>query len=177
MTTYTRSLTASESLSRIMRSGPGSFRCWGNFVCAKNLSRSLSHALFHLPTPITNDRRPDVAFVSYERWAKNRPLPFTDAWDVIPNLAVEVVSPTDKADEIEQRIAEYFRAGVQLVWVVYPTWSKIHVYQSPTQISVRTRADFLDGGAVVPGFKLALAELFTETVDASAAANGSGAEH
>jgi Uma2 family endonuclease len=141
----------------------------GNFAVA-NLGRSVVEILFHLPAPIDRDRRPDVAFVSYQRWAKTRPVPSSgNAWDVVPNLATEVVSPTDSVDELEQKIAEYFRAGVQLVWVVHPTRSKIHVYESPSQITVLSRDDILDGGAVVPGFRLALAELFTET---TATANG-----
>jgi Uma2 family endonuclease len=137
-------------------------RFLGNFA-DDNVGRVIMEALFHLPAPINRARRPDVAFVSYERWAKDRPMPATDnVWDVVPNLATEVVSPTDSVEELEQKIAEYFRAGVQLVWVVHPTRSKVHVYQSPTQITVLSKAEVLDGGTVVPGFKLALGELFTE---------------
>jgi Uma2 family endonuclease len=161
----------------------GVFAVWTAFRLARFLSifaeeklgRAIMEALFHLPAPINRDRRPDVAFVFYERWAKDRPISATDnAWDVVPNLAAEVVSPTDSVEELEQKIAEYFRAGVQLVWVVHPTRSKVHVYQSPTQISVLSRNDVLDGGTVVPGFKLALAELFTET---PVVTNGSGVAH
>jgi len=138
-------------------------RFLGNFA-EENLGRAIMEALFHLPAPINRDRRPDVAFVAYERWAKDRPLPATEnAWDVVPNLTAEVVSPTDSVEELEQKIAEYFRAGVQLVWVVHPTRSKIHVYQSPTQITVLSKTDVLDGGTVVPGFRLALTDLFTAT--------------
>lgn len=148
-------------------------RYLGNFA-DESLGRTLTEALFHLPAPVNRDRRPDIAFVSYERWAKNRPMPQTDnAWDVVPNLATEVVSPTDKADEIEQKIGEYFRVGVQLVWVVYPMQSKIYVYQSPKQVAALTKADVLDGGTVVPGFRLPLSELFTQTSEA-AAVNGAG---
>jgi Uma2 family endonuclease len=150
----------------------GVFAAWTAFRLARflanfaeeNLGRAISEALFHLPAPVNRARRPDVALVSYERWAKDRPLPATaNAWDVVPNLATDVVSPTDSVEELEQKIAEYFRAGVQLVWVVHPTRSKVHVYQSPTQITVLSTNDVLDAGTVVPGFKLALAELFTAT--------------
>jgi Uma2 family endonuclease len=135
-------------------------RFLANFA-AENLGRVITEALFHLPAPINRDRRPDVAFVSYERWAKDRPIPPTDnAWNVVPNLAAEVVSLTDSVEELEQKIADYFRAGVELVWVVHPTRSKIHVYQSLTQIAVLSKNEVLDGGKVVPGFKLALADLF-----------------
>jgi Uma2 family endonuclease len=169
---------------RRVRTPPmGVFAVWTAFRLARflanfadeNLGRAITEALFHLPAPIHRDRRPDVAFVSYERWAKDRPLPATDnAWDVVPNLATEVVSPTDSVEELEQKIAEYFRAGVQLVWVVHPTRSKVHVYQSPAQITVLSRNEVLDGGTVVPGFQLALAELFTAATEAPAATHDSG---
>jgi Uma2 family endonuclease len=148
----------------------------GNFAVA-NLGRTMTEALFHLPAPINRDRRPDVAFVSYQRWAKNRPIPRTDnAWDVVPNLVAEVVSPTDSAEELDDKIAEYFRAGVQVVWVVYPNQSKIHVYSSPTQpITVLSKDDVLDGGSILPGFRLALSELFTQAED-SVPTNGAEAK-
>lgn len=144
-----------------------------NFVTSHNLGRSIAEALFHLPAPINRDRRPDVAFVSFDRWAKSKPFPPTDnAWDVIPNLAVEVVSPSDTADELEVKIGEYFRAGVQVVWVVHPNQAKIYVYSSPTQIIGLSRNDVLEGGTVVPGFKLPLAELFSQTSESTTPANG-----
>ena len=69
-------------------------------------------------------------------------------------------------EELEQKIAEYFHAGVELVWVVHPTRSKVHVYQSPTQITVLLKDDVLDGGTVVPGFRLALTDLFVGATEA-----------
>src|SRR5258708_1909613 len=67
-------------------------RFLGNFA-DENQGRTIMEALFHLPAPINRARRPDVAFVSYARWAKDRPMPATDdAWNVVPNLATEVVS-------------------------------------------------------------------------------------
>ncbi len=146
-------------------------RYLANFADTHQLGRAVSEGLFHLPTPVNRDRRPDVAFVSYQRWPKTRSVPRTDnAWDVVPNLATEVVSPTDSVDELEQKIAEYFKAGVELVWVVYPSQSKIHVCTSPTQIQVLTMADALDGGAILPGFRLALTELFAEPAENGATA-------
>ena len=140
-------------------------RLLGNIADDK-LGRVIVEALFRLPAPINRDRRPDVAFVSYSRWARTRQVPLTDPWDVVPNLATEVVSPNDNAGELETKIAEYFHAGVELVWVVHPTMRKIHVYSSPTQpISVLNPGDVLDGGTVVPGFSLPLAALFGEATE------------
>ncbi len=130
------------------------------------IGRAVAEGLFHLPAPFNRDRRPDVAFVSYERWSKTRSLPRTDnAWDVVPNVTVEVVSPTDSIYELEQKIAEYFQVGVEMVWVVYPSQSKIHVLASPTQIQVLTTHDVLDGGTLLPGFRLPVNELFVEPAE------------
>jgi Uma2 family endonuclease len=136
------------------------------FAKTHNLGRAVCEGLFHLPSPINRDRRPDLAFVSFARWAKSRSVPRTDnAWDVVPNLTTEVVSPTDGAGDLTEKIHEYFRAGVELVWVIYPLQNEVYVYSSPTQIAVLTRTDVLDGGTVVPGFRLPLAELFAEPAE------------
>jgi Uma2 family endonuclease len=133
------------------------------FAKAHDLGRAVSEGLFHLALPIDRNRRPDLAFVSYARWPKDRPLnKGENAWDVTPDLAVEVVSPTDYAEELMTKIDEYFRAGVRLVWVIFPAHGLVHVYESWTTVRILTRADTLDGGAVVPGFQLPLRELFVE---------------
>lgn len=136
------------------------------FVRAQNLGRMASEAMFRLPLNGGRSRRPDGAFVSYQRWAKDRPIPGRgDAWDVVPNLAIEVVSPNDLAEELLTKIDEYFRAGVEQVWVVYPNHDLLQIYDSLQQVRGLTRNDTLDGGKVLPGFQLPLASLF-QTVGA-----------
>ena len=56
------------------------------------------------------NRRPDVAFVSLERWPLERDVPTSNAWEVVPDLAIEVVSPTNRTDDDMEKIEEYFRA-------------------------------------------------------------------
>jgi Uma2 family endonuclease len=116
--------------------------------------------LFRLDLPENRCRRPDVAFVSYARWPKNRAVGCGDAWDVAPELAVEIPEGEIEAEELLVKLDEYFRAGVRLVWVIYPRQSLVYVYQSLTQVCGLGREDVLDGGAVLPGFRLALSELF-----------------
>ncbi len=119
--------------------------------------------MFRLPLTLdtSRKRRPDIAFVSFERWASDRPMSSRDnAWDVVPDLAVEVISPTDFAQQQLQKVLEYFQAGVRLVWVVYPEQRQIYSYESPTQIRVLTVDDTLDGGKVLSGFQLPLNRLF-----------------
>jgi Uma2 family endonuclease len=119
--------------------------------------------LFRLPLPRDpgRNRRPDIAFVSAERWPIERPIPLRkDAWDVVPDLAVEVVSPTDIAEDLLGKAKEYFQAGARLVWVVYPIQRCIHVYEAWNRIRVVTEADEVDGGEVLPGFRRTLDRLF-----------------
>jgi Uma2 family endonuclease len=134
------------------------------FSHARPIGRAFSEMLFRLPLNGSRNRRPDVAFVTYERWPKNRPIPPTDnAWDLAPDLAVEVISPHDLADEIIQKLTEYFQAGVRLVWIIYPQQRLVYVYDSPTRVRGLAQTDELDGGDVLPGFRLPLANLFPET--------------
>jgi Uma2 family endonuclease len=138
------------------------------FARVHPIGRAFAGMLFRLPLNGSRNRRPDVAFVTFERWPKDRPIPATDnAWDVVPDLAIEVVSPNDLADEIMEKITEYFQAGVLLVWIVYPQQRLVHVYESPVRIRGFSHADELDGGSVLPEFRLPLANLFPETTAAS----------
>jgi Uma2 family endonuclease len=89
-------------------------------------------------------------------------VPRTAAWAVVPALAIEVISPTDLAEEVVLKVREYFQAGVQLVWVVFPAEQQVYVYESPTKIRILSRVEELDGGSVLPGFRLPLTALFEE---------------
>jgi Uma2 family endonuclease len=110
-------------------------------------------------------RRPDVAFVSAERWPIGRRIPDDAAWDVVPDLAIEVVSPTNTAAEVLARVREYFQAGVRRVWVVYPNERLIYTYQSPTSVRVLQAGDDLDGDPLLPGFRLPLTTLFEDQAE------------
>jgi Uma2 family endonuclease len=67
-----------------------------SFAKHHRLGRAVVECLIKLPPPVNRNRRPDVAFVSFQRWAADRPLPLEEnAWEVVPDLAVEVISPTD----------------------------------------------------------------------------------
>ncbi len=133
------------------------------FAGEHDLGEAVTEVLFRLPLETSRNRRPDVAFVSYQRWPKDRPQPISDnAWDVVPDLGVEVISPNDLAEEVMQKLQEYFQAGVRLVWVVYPAQRVVYVYESFTRVSIRVGTEELDGGEVLPGFRLSLAKLFPE---------------
>lgn len=129
---------------------------------AAGLGEAYPEVLFKLPLDRDRNRKPDVAFVPYSRWARDRPVPDTNGWAVLPDLCVEVVSPTDRAEELAEKVAEYFEAGVRLVWVAYPRLQRVYVFESADRARVLGRADALDGGPVLPGFTLALSGLFPD---------------
>jgi Uma2 family endonuclease len=104
-------------------------------------------------------RRPDIAYVAYDRWPEAT-VPDVEAWEIAPDLAVEVVSPTNSAREIDGKIVDYFRSGVRLVWVVYPESGRIHVYNSAVNSNVVERDGELTGGDVLPGFQVKVADLY-----------------
>lgn len=103
-------------------------------------------------------RAPDVAFVRHQR--------LIDAGSIegyfvgAPDLAVEVISPSDNVVYVEEKVVTWIEAGSGMVWVVSPKLRTVTVYQSLTEISVLTEKDAVEGHAVVPGFKIAVAEIF-----------------
>lgn len=133
----------------------------GPHVRRDGLGRTATELLFDPGAGLPN-RRPDLAFVSYERWPKGRRVPSANAWPVVPDLVVEVVSRTNYADEVIEKVQEYLRAGVRLVWVVYTTIRQVYVFDSPTSIRIIPRDGTLSGGDVVPGFALPLTTLFED---------------
>jgi Uma2 family endonuclease len=132
------------------------------FVTEHRLGRAVQEMLFDLTTATGRKRRPDVAFVSFDRWPRHRRIPRIDAWEVVPNLAVEVVSHTDSVDSMVDKVAEYFHAGVERVWVVFPSQEQVYVYDSPTSVRILTRTDELSGDPSLPQFRLPLVELFED---------------
>ena len=78
----------------------------------------------------------------------------------MPDLAVEVLSPSDHAEDILAKVAEYFRAGVRLVWVVSPVMGLVLVFDGPDRVRMVAPAGTLDGGEVLPEFRLPLDDLF-----------------
>ena len=135
------------------------------FVRTHRLGRVMTEAVFRIDRDAGLQRRPDVAFVSDERWPWNRRAPKGSPWDMVPDLAIEVVSPSNKANEVVRKLREYFRAGVRQVWVVYPETSQVYIYDAPDQIRVLGRDKELDGGALLPGFRLAVATLFEDEAE------------
>lgn len=101
-------------------------------------------------------RAPDAGFVAAERLPDGLPQGYIPC---APDLAVEIISPGDAADEIHAKVQDFLRAGTRLLWVVYPRTRTVDVH-TPQGARTLTLTDTLDGGDVLPGFTLPLRELF-----------------
>ena len=136
------------------------FRALVLFDPGKARGQSVFEILFMLDPERNLRRRPDLAFVSRERWPVERPVERANYWDVVPDLAIEVVSPSNFSQLDLEKLDDYFRVGVRLVWFVYPNVRRVYVYESPIKVRILGVGDELDGGAVLPGFRVALSPLF-----------------
>lgn len=107
-----------------------------------------------------NKRIPDVSFVSNEKIPPTGE-PF-EIWDFAPDLAIEVISPSETHNKVERKIREYFDAGVIQVWKIVPEFKTLTIYFSPTETKILTENDELTGGEILPKFRLALSEIFVD---------------
>jgi Uma2 family endonuclease len=103
----------------------------------------------------------DAAFIAYTKLsAGSLPDGFLR---IAPDLVVEVVSPGDRAGEIEQKTQEWLDFGVPLVWVVYPETQHVHVYAGRhDQPRILTAEDAINGGDVLPGFEVPVRAFFQD---------------
>lgn len=131
----------------------------GSFALERRLGHGLMEVLFDLTPHVKRKRRPDVAFVSASRWPMNKPVPDTDGLKCIPNLAVEIICASNTWEGIREKTREYFRAGVERVWVVSAKQREVHIYDSPTAVRILSDDDDLTD-ALLPGFSLPISELF-----------------
>lgn len=124
-----------------------------------NAGRPFVETMFDLPG-VGKVRRPDNAFVTANSWPLDRPIPRGDVWPVAPDLAVEIISPTNTWEEAMGKVREYFTAKVKLVWVILPRERLIYIHTSLKDVTLLDESNELTGGDVLPGFHLAITELF-----------------
>lgn len=109
--------------------------------------------LFEEPPTV---RAPDAAFVSRERLPEDRVV-FAS---LAPDLAVELVSPSSTMPQIHDKVCDFLDAGTRIVWIIEPRRRTVMVYRSRDDIRLLTEEDRLDGGDVLPGFRVEVGELF-----------------
>jgi len=126
------------------------------FVDAQRLGVIVApDALYTLPSG--NKRGPDASFVRAERVAA---LPRSTVFpEIAPDLAVEVLSPSDRPRRVLDKVGEYLEAGVRLVWVIDPIKRQAAVYRTATEGRYIAAEDVLDGEDILPGFRCPLSEI------------------
>ena len=128
------------------------------FVRDRRLGRVHGETGFVVARDPDTVRGPDAAYVSVERSAATvRRGPFFEG---APDLAVEVLSPSNTRQEITAKIREYLSAGAGAVWVVDPARRTVTVHGPDREPRTLSPEDILDGGTVLPGFRLPVAEIF-----------------
>lgn len=101
-------------------------------------------------------RAPDVAYVSRDRLPAGAPDGFLP---LAPDLAVEVVSPNDRADDVNRKLLDYLRFGTRMIWLVYPATRTIVVHDGAVA-HVLSEDAVIEGGDVLPGFSLPVKRVF-----------------
>jgi Uma2 family endonuclease len=106
-------------------------------------------------------RAPDVAFLAWSSLPHGKPPPRSDAVpEVVPDLAVEVLSKSNTKREMQRKRKEYFQAGVKLVWEIDPETRAANVYTAVDKMTPISAGGTLDGGTMLPGFRLSLQAIF-----------------
>ncbi len=127
----------------------------GTFVETNNLGEVYPEASFQIGV---NERIPDLAFIPVDRLpADGEP---ETKWLIVPDLAVEVVSPSDYYEKVHAKAMEYLAAGVKVVWIISPENQTITVYRSATNIMAFPPESELTCEDLFPGFRCPLSEIF-----------------
>jgi Uma2 family endonuclease len=102
-------------------------------------------------------RRPDVAFILAQRLGGVAPEGHVR---IPPDIAIEVISPSDKAYDLEEKLGDYRSAGVKLVWVVYPIARVFRIHRPDHNVTELVDGDTLTGESVLPDFSAKISNLF-----------------
>ncbi len=138
-----------------------------NYGLEKGVGMALMETTFVMvdePGWVKGSRVPDVMFIGAGRLAAYKAQ--TPDWKdkpfvLVPDLAVEIVSPGDRYTEVQEKVESYLRDGVQVVWVIDPHRRSVTVSVAGSkQQTTLSDEDRLDGGEVIPGFSLPVAALF-----------------
>jgi Uma2 family endonuclease len=100
-------------------------------------------------------RRPDIAYLSEEQISSIK-----QDKDEIPEFAIEVISGNDKANKVEAKVIEYFKAGVRVAWLIYPENQSVQIYTSLKQAQICTDDDICSAKPVLEDFEIRVSEIF-----------------
>ena len=110
------------------------------------------------PDDETKTRKPDLAIVLYSRLPKSQRV--GSYCRVAPDLAIEVLSPHDEAEEIGDRVSDFLSAGTSLIWIVDEFMRQVIVYSASAQPRIFTLQEEITAEPVLPGFRCLVSEIF-----------------
>jgi Uma2 family endonuclease len=128
-----------------------------NFVLPRRLGIVAVEARHRVPQDAHNARVPDISFK-----LGLRPLVKEGAVPRMPDLAIEIQSPDDAVKTMREKAADYLANGTRLVWLVFPKKRYIEVYRPAEEMEILFGSDVLEGGDLLPGFVLPVAEVFAD---------------
>lgn len=135
------------------------------FVRERGLGRVHTEMLFILDAAKNLRRRPDLAFVSAATWPVDQPPPGNGDWEIIPDLAVEVLSPSNTFEAVIRKLRHYFNCGVSEVWLLSPQERLVQVYHSLDAFSNVPIGEDLTT-ELIPGWSVPVAALVPQEIDA-----------
>jgi len=105
-----------------------------------------------------NIRSPDLSLMAVSRLPQGKPP--VDFIDGAPDLAVEIVSPSENMNDLLQKVGEYFESGSREVWLLFPDRKQVYRFKAPLEIEILNENDILTGGELLPEFQVRVGELF-----------------
>ena len=130
-----------------------------NFVRPRRLGRITgSDAGVRLERDPDTVREPDIAYISAEKLPLD--VRATTYYEVVPELVVEVASPSDSLQRLREKAQMWIRHRTLLVWVAFPDSRSVDVYPAGGEVFTLSEGDTLDGGDVLPGFSCAISDVF-----------------
>ena len=100
-------------------------------------------------------RRPDIAYLT-----KNQVNKADKGEDPIPEFVIEIISDNDNINKVLAKIGEYYKAGVKIVWLIFPEEKEVHVYSSRREVKICIENDICSANPVLPEFEIGVDELF-----------------
>jgi len=132
----------------------------GRFYTVRSREMSLFDSSTGFRTAQGNIRSPDVSVMRNERLPDGKaPVGFIEG---APDLAVEIVSPSETMSELLTKMAEYFESGAQEVWLLFPERKQVHRYRAELEVEVLNENDTLHGAPLLPDFTVRVGDLFVE---------------
>lgn len=131
----------------------------GAFIAPKRLGKLMASDVgFWLERDPDTVREPDIAYISAERMPIDEDVPGYS--EIVPDLVVEVVSPSDSLREVREKAMMRLDYGVLLVWVAHPSDRTVDVYYPDGAVATLTEDDTLGGGEALPGFSCQVSDIF-----------------